>query len=277
MNSIGRILITADDANVNSCIDRAILELTDLGVVTNVAVFANTDGDFDVSQCLKNKVSISIHLNITHGSPICKTDSVSTLVNPEGIFFSPKDIFDLNNCSLQDAILLYQSEVLPAMNQEQILRELRAQVEAFTIHFGKLPVFNSFHQDLDKDHHLYKLADIDSTIPRTRAHLIKSGELSGFYYRLFDELAPLSSYVSDVQDMLLEAISVSAKNKGAPFEVALHPSSGIAQLDQFTAYRAQRVYEFEAWRSESVVSLIKLGRREGAIVEFPVDTKGNVV
>lgn len=276
MNSIGRILITADDANVNSCIDQAILDLTDLGVVTNVAVFANTDGNFNVNQCLKNEVSISIHLNITHGSPICETDSVSTLVNPEGIFFSPKDIFDFTNCSLQDAILQYQSEVLPTLNQEQILRELRAQVKAFTTHFGKLPIYNSFHQDLDKNHLLYKFVDSDSTIPPTRAHLTKSGKLSGFCYRLFDNSTPYDSYVSGVKDMLLTAISVSAKNKGAPFELALHPSSGTAQLDEFTAYRLQRVYEFEAWRSENVVSLIRSGRRDGAIVEFPVDAEGNV-
>ena len=276
MDDVGRVLITADDANVCSNIDRAILELTELGVVTNVALFANTDSQFNCERCLKSDATLSIHLNLTHGHPVSEISQNSTLVTKNGNFFSPKDLLEPSRERLADTISRYKASVLPYLDRNEIECELRAQVHLFERRFGELPIYNSFHQDLDTDDRVFDLVECCSNIPKTREHLLQSGQLAGFQYSLFDESTSPQSYVPKVEKMLSSAILTSAKCGGVPFEIALHPSTCSAGLKAFTAYREQRVYEFDAWRSDNVVAIVRSGNRDGTIISFPVDAPGRV-
>lgn len=271
MDGVGRLLITADDANVNSNIDHAILELIELGVVTNVALFANTNSGSGFERCITSDTSISIHLNLTHGQPVSDTYHNATLVNKKGYFLSPKDLLESSSGDLGNAIAKYKSSVLPHINSDEIIGELRAQVEKFKAHYGKIPIYNSFHQDLDSDDRVFDLIEGCKFIPKTRQHLLESGDLSGFHYTLFDQNNSPQSYISEVEKMLSSAIKISSKSGGAPFEIALHPSTSAVGLDAFTAYRKQRVNEFDAWRSDKIASIVRSGSREGSIISFSID------
>lgn len=271
MDGAGRILITADDANVNSNIDHAILELVELGVVTNVALFANTGSGSGFERCFSSDTSISIHLNLTHGQPASDTSQNATLVNNKGNFLSPKDLLESSSVDLEDAITKYKFSILPHINSDDIIFELRAQAKNFEDNYGVIPIYNSFHQDLDSDTRIFDLIHSCKLIPNTRQHLLKSGDLSGFHYTLFDQNNSLQSYISEVEKMLSSAIKISSKNGGVPFEITLHPSTSFVGLEAFTAYRKQRVNEFNAWRSDKIVSIVRSGNREGSIISFPID------
>lgn len=89
MSNASQIIITADDFGLTRGITDTILETVDKGPVTNVSVMPNGDAfDYAIQEYLKRKekLSLSVHLNLTEGKPLSKPDEVPLLVGRDGMF-----------------------------------------------------------------------------------------------------------------------------------------------------------------------------------------------
>ena len=270
----GQVIVTADDANVHKGIDAAILELVGVGVVTNIAMFTNVDGDFEKDTCAQLGAGVGVHLNISYGTPSCNPEQVESLVNHNGCFFSPKDLIRENDGSLLDAIQRYKREIVPRFNAGELKLELLAQSTRLGSNSEHKHAFHSFHQDMDSVELIYSEINNCDEIANTRLHLLRSGKLSGFNYHLFREQDKHQQCVDVVEQMMKTAVKISALSGGIPYEVALHPADVTLGIEDFTAYSTQRKLEFDAWSSRRVRSLIGRGERMGAILKFPLDAFG---
>lgn len=84
-----RVTVTTDDFGLTRHITDTILETVDNGPVTNVSVMPNGNAfDYAVEEYLKRreKLSLSVHLNLTEGRPISNPKDVPLLVDSNGLF-----------------------------------------------------------------------------------------------------------------------------------------------------------------------------------------------
>lgn len=83
------LIINADDAGSWEAADRDVLNLAEKGVVTSCSVAFNGDTCCDFLKELAGKneqAEVGIHLNLTEGRPLTRTDRVRTLVDGRGKF-----------------------------------------------------------------------------------------------------------------------------------------------------------------------------------------------
>lgn len=119
MNS--RLLISADDIGLTKSNTDTILETVDNGPVGNVSILANGEAlEYAVMECAKRKgrVEISIHFNLTVGSPISDTKNIPHLVDRNGLLrYSPVGLW-----------IAYI--FAPAYVQEALRSEVRTELQA---------------------------------------------------------------------------------------------------------------------------------------------------
>lgn len=89
MSNAPHLIVTADDFGLTRGITDTILETVDRGLVTNVSIMPNGDSfDYALQEYLKRKekLSLSVHLNLTEGKSLSKPDEVPLLVGGDGMF-----------------------------------------------------------------------------------------------------------------------------------------------------------------------------------------------
>ncbi|MBF7097329.1 ChbG/HpnK family deacetylase [Alkalibacter mobilis] len=87
------VLITADDFGMCQPVDRAIMDLIEIGMITTTNVITNME-TLENGKILRREypwVSVGIHWNVTTGKPISKASEVKTLVGEEGEFYNADD------------------------------------------------------------------------------------------------------------------------------------------------------------------------------------------
>lgn len=80
------LIINADDFGIAPGVNRGILELHEIGVVTSTSIIVNLPGFNDAIKRLTNvtKLGIGLHFNLSHGSPISPANVVPSLVDGDG-------------------------------------------------------------------------------------------------------------------------------------------------------------------------------------------------
>lgn len=132
-----KIIVNADDFGMTSSVNRAILEMMDVGSVTSTTVMVNMPYAEEVSELLKRpKVSIGLHFNLTQGPCMADQAKVTGLVDEKGMFLGKTELLRRISAG--------------KITGDQVLAELQAQYDWLFSRIGKrLDHFDS-HQGLNK-------------------------------------------------------------------------------------------------------------------------------
>ncbi len=112
-----RLIVNADDFGISDKVSRGILQAFERGVVTSTTVMTNSPGArdaVDLARFTAPTLDLGVHLNLTHGRPMCDPGEVPSLVGAEGRFWPGMQMWDR----------------LPHARSSEVRAELRAQIEA---------------------------------------------------------------------------------------------------------------------------------------------------
>lgn len=129
------LLIIADDIGIGPNTTTGILQLAGHGIVTGSALLVNTPFAVDaVRRWRQSGASLEIgwHPNLTLDAPLSPPALVPSLIRPDGTFW-PLGAF-------------LKRWLLGLLDAEQIERELRLQLERFSMLVGHAPTFVNSHQ-----------------------------------------------------------------------------------------------------------------------------------
>lgn len=245
-DDFGLVRFTADDVGISHAIDDAIYKLCKLRIVSTVAVISN-------GRCLESAsrfghlgAEITVHLNLTYGRPVCRPIDVRSLVEPSGNFRVPMHYASSSDTSPLDAVRRYQSEALESINENEVIREFRAQRLACANAVKLLSSRCSIHHDLDKSIRIRKaLERVWPEFPSRQLEL-SMNRICGYGYILSGPGEAVAAYEARFVDFVRQAAVVSRDSGGTAYEIAVHPAEAPFGYDDFTIYTTGRVTEFHA-------------------------------
>lgn len=132
-----QLIINADDFGMTKCINDAIIEFGQLGVITSTTVMVNMPFADDILILLPlKKIGLGLHLTLTQGKLISDPLRIPSLVNPKGDFFSIQE---------------FKKRISAGkIKQKHIFIEVEAQYQKMYALVGnRLDHFDS-HQDINK-------------------------------------------------------------------------------------------------------------------------------
>lgn len=161
------LIVNADDCNLTEGVTRGILECNQTGILTSTTFLVNLPVEAKTVRWIKDakNLGVGVHLNLTLGQPVSKSQNVRSLVDEEGRF--TKDIIQR----------LWQKKKTIVL--EDIILEYRNQVKLFKKIFGKSPThLDTHHQLHDYDLFLKALLLIahEFKLPVRRSRLFPPGE-----------------------------------------------------------------------------------------------------
>jgi predicted glycoside hydrolase/deacetylase ChbG (UPF0249 family) len=120
-----RLIVNADDLGLTGGVNRGILDAHHYGGVTSASLMANGEA-FEEAVAMARRatrLSVGVHLNLTHGVPVSPPSAVPSLVNARGrLYLTPGQLL----CRLiTRRINLREIEI---ELQEQIVKVLRAGI-----------------------------------------------------------------------------------------------------------------------------------------------------
>lgn len=133
-----RVIITADDFGASDNINKGIIKGIDTGFINTVSAMVTfPDACESITELSEghSDVNIGLHLSITSGLPVSRSDEVASLVDEDGYFYTI------------DKVILRLSKIDPA----ELEAELRKQIEVFLDTGVRLDHLSSQHNIL----HLY--------------------------------------------------------------------------------------------------------------------------
>jgi len=135
-----RLILNADDFGLTHGINRAIGELHSTGVLTSATLMAAGAAFDDAVRVAKAYPTLGVgcHIVLTDGTPVSPTNSIRTLIGPDGKHF---------RASLAEFV---QALLLGRINQNEVGREALAQIEKLQ-HAG----IKITHLDTHKHTHLF--------------------------------------------------------------------------------------------------------------------------
>ena len=85
-----KLIVTADDYGMCNEVDKAIDSGIENGIITTTNVMLNMESLYNAATLRKRyeHISIGIHWNVTTGKPISTPESIPTLVDDKGDFWS---------------------------------------------------------------------------------------------------------------------------------------------------------------------------------------------
>lgn len=89
MNSVRRLIVSADDLGLTRGSSDAIFEAVDAGMLTSVSILANGPAfgyAIDNYKLRSHFLTLRVHLNLTEGKPVHKASEVPLLVDARGYF-----------------------------------------------------------------------------------------------------------------------------------------------------------------------------------------------
>ena len=126
-----QLIINADDFGLTPGVTEGILHGNNVGCVTSTSVLMNQvmHQRITIPPNPENKLGKGVHLNINTGFPVLPPEDLSTLVQADGSFLSPADLF----------------HNIDQVNLIQVEKEWRAQIIGFLIKFGQPDHLNSHY------------------------------------------------------------------------------------------------------------------------------------
>ncbi len=127
-----RLIINADDLGIASQRSHGIFQCHEHGVISSASLIPNF-GDSDVAarHARERDLPTGLHINLTDGSPISRTQDISSLLTMDGYFLG-RETFE--RCLREEAI-----------ERVQLEREVRSQLEWFLEHYGQPTHVDSHH------------------------------------------------------------------------------------------------------------------------------------
>ncbi|MBI5115641.1 ChbG/HpnK family deacetylase [Candidatus Poribacteria bacterium] len=128
------LIVNADEFGLTEGVNDAIIDCHRNGIVTSTTLMTNAWAFEDaVSHAQRNpSLGIGVHINLTFGSPVARTDSVSSLVGPDGKFL-PRS-------------LLLKQWLRGGLRVSHVETEIRAQLQK-TLDAGIEPTHIDSHQN----------------------------------------------------------------------------------------------------------------------------------
>ena len=258
-----KLIVTADDYGMCDEVDKAIDAGIENGIITTTNVMLNMDTLCHAKDLRERfpHISVGVHWNVTTGKPVSRPDSIPTLVNEKGEFWT---------------ILEFKKRFSKKLIDPQDLeRELEAQYTLFEEYCGKADYWNT-HENSALHTKAFKVFEkvaknheIKATRTFQRAYFDKIGlglkaEVREFLVRNFFELwfgrireifkMPTARIVAFGKlsktegDVLLNALKKDGRNY---IEVVFHPAT-TADNPCFGTISTERIKEYEFVSSKEV-------------------------
>jgi len=127
-----KLIINVDDAGIHPAVGRAVKILAEKGVVTSASLVAN--GIDVVNGAKLTDVGLGVHLDILRGRPLNHWQSISTIVDENGMF-------------LKTPVSLFRRYAMGNVDHEHVEKEWSAQIE-YVIDLGVRPTHLSSHKHI---------------------------------------------------------------------------------------------------------------------------------
>lgn len=273
-----KIIINADDFGMTKSINKAIVELMQLGTITSTTVMVNMPYVEEAKQLLNiPNVSVGLHFNLTEGRPVSDPDQVKTLVNAEGNFYTKKELESRAKNNQIDK----NEVVLELRNQYKKLHGILGNnISHFDSHQGlnRIPVVFKALLDFGKvkdrparmrfyvKHYIQNNGQVIKpsllNIPKfglkrfmVETYLEKNKREINQYFKTPDGMLVSSSHNAiDVFKML--AAHPTAKYKNHIMEIPCHPAVDKSELEN-TKLTDERIEEYEFLKSPQFVKAAK--------------------
>lgn len=119
------LIINADDLGVNSARTHGIFQCFEFGIVTSATLLCNGSGAAQAAKhAREKKLPTGLHLNLTDGTPMSKTQDVESLLSSTEGEFRERE---LQRRALDEG----------QIDAVHVEREIRAQIEWFLDHHGQ--------------------------------------------------------------------------------------------------------------------------------------------
>ena len=138
-----RVIINADDCGINKQVNRHIKDAIEAGKLTSTTIMANMsdlEGSVRLFDEYHDKVSFGIHLNLTEGEPLLRSEKLL-----EFGFYSENDDKIVFNSKQAES---FRYKRLPKDIKAEIYKELATQIE-------KLKAEGIILSHLDSHHHIH--------------------------------------------------------------------------------------------------------------------------
>ena len=130
------VILCADDYGISPGENRAINHLAENNRISATSVmvcFDNWEAEAYRLLQLKDQLDIGLHFVLTDFNPVSKIDSIRTLINSKGRFFSVN--------------LLVKKSLFKRIDEAEVWKEFSSQFEKFTKIFGFDPDFVDGHHN----------------------------------------------------------------------------------------------------------------------------------
>ncbi|MFX0133454.1 MAG: carbohydrate deacetylase [Candidatus Hodarchaeota archaeon] len=140
-NRSSQLIINADDFGITQGVNKAIIQLSEVGIVTSVSVMTNMPYYKEIYK-LNENIGIGIHLNLTIGKPLLPIEIIPTIINKDGYFYNISTLISKTK----------NGEI----SKKEVEAEFNAQIESL-INMGIKPDHLNTHQSLLKYPFFFKI------------------------------------------------------------------------------------------------------------------------
>lgn len=126
-----KLLLRADDLGFSEAVNYGIARTVQKGLIRNCGVMVNMEATQHAVDLFRNiPCCLGLHCNVSVGRPVSPPETVPTLVDGEGIFYSSRR---------------YRSAAEEFASVDDLKRELTAQYRRFVELFGRKPAYFEAH------------------------------------------------------------------------------------------------------------------------------------
>lgn len=132
-----KLLLQADDYGMTPAVARGIVDGIEKGILRNTGMFMNRPWSEECAAWIKpylNDIALGVDLNLTTGSPLNSPDSIPSLVNSRGQFYTSWESRKLDKKINGDHA-----------QSAEVRLELDAQIQKYIELFGKKPDYLHSH------------------------------------------------------------------------------------------------------------------------------------
>lgn len=224
-----KVIINADDCGFNECVNLHIREAIEKGKITSTTIMtqmSDLDGALTLYEQYHKNVSFGIHLNLTEGEPILKSQYLLDFG-----YYSIKEekiVFDGNKAES------FRYKRLPNSVKIELYKELSAQIERLLnagLHLSHLDSHHHIHTclslmdimaRLSKEYGIYKVRRMRNYVPRSINYYERQlwaclSHISNKNYLMTDFFAAFEEFFSQRR--------LSQLNADSTIELMIHPGS----------------------------------------------------
>lgn len=224
-----KVIINADDCGFNERVNQHIKEAIEKGKITSTTIMAqmsDLDGALALYEQYNKEVSFGIHLNLTEGEPLLKSQYLL-----EFGYYSIKDdkiVFDGNKAES------FRYKHLPNSVKIELYKELSAQIERLQnagLHLSHLDSHHHIHTclslmdimaQLSKEYGIYKMRRIRNYVPRSLNYYGR--QLWAFTSRFANNKYLMTDFFAAFEEFFSQR-RLSQLNAESTIELMIHPGS----------------------------------------------------